>query len=579
MDDEKEEGRAEEEKSDEKEKISKKKKIAVVVSVINIILVSLLIVWFFNFRAWSIEEVAEAGGFEALEGANTWSDDPAILNPGWPSDMEGREITVKGRITDIEATMTTLGPLTRYELDDFKLLHIIEWDYPRYEIGDELEKKIRFERSHTNDRYNVYSPQLDFPVFSYLPAIATVTESVSYVVGLILIANQTEADREVRIYVYSPWGESFPLDIINCTLKKGTESFVHEYLDQSMGYRDKPILDEIPNLENMEGINKIIRFNDANENGLFDDEDYFTLNLTKPKEDSAALTYYLSINGGINTGSDEARPIGGSCYIVMTNKGILRHESVLVGNSGPHPKFTFQIEESENAGNATVTIEITRVIGIPPKISNASCNLVFYDYISSTSFPLLNGEIYNDNGIAINFNDKNNNNFVDKGDQFTISIFDYQDELRFGAWDIGSIIEYTWSPKSEGIENPVRPYIHFKGPTQIDPPQNNTYTINIENLYHAESVYLGEDEGRFRWYVLRMQRNGEEIIASQNLTSDYNVTLSDFKISFIDNDTNDFVNAGDYFQYQTNTTGEYQLILDYVEGDRLLSFQPVSWTI
>jgi hypothetical protein len=580
MDAEEEEGKTKENgESEEKDNISKPKKIIVFVIVVNILLVSLLVVWYFNFRAWSIEEVAEIGGFEVLEGANTWSDDPVVLNPGWPSHMEGKEITVKGRVTDIEAIMTTQGPLTFYQLDDFELLNIIEWDYPRYEIGDELEKKVRFERSHTNDRYNVYSPQLDFPVFRYLPAIATVTESVSYVAGLILIANQTEVDGEVRVNVYSPYGESYSLEIINCTLKKGTEGYVNEYLDQSVGYRDKPIMDEMPNLVNPEGLNKTIRFTDANENGLFDDEDYFTLNLTKPKKASAALTYYLSINGGISTGSDEARPVGGSCYIVMTNKGVLRHEYILVGNSGPFPRYTYQIEESETSGNATVTIEITRVLGIPPELSNVTCNLVFYNYISSTSFPILNGEIYSDNGIAIDFSNKNNNNFLDKGDQFTISIFDYQDELRFGARDIGSIIDYTWFPKTEGIKNPTRPYIHFKGSTQIDPPENNTYTIKIEKLYHAESVYLGEDEGLYRWYVLRVQRDGEQIIAPQNLTSDYNVTLSDFNILFIDNETNDFLNAGDYFQYQTNKTGEYELIMDYVQGDWVLSFQIVSWTI
>jgi hypothetical protein len=511
-------------------------------------------------------------------------DHPYIRNPGFSHDMAGREITVKGRVTGVTSYTTTLGPLTSYELDDYELLHVIEWDYPRYETGDELEKKIHFEWSQWNDQHNVFSPQLDFPAMLTAPAMEIVTHSVSYVMGLLLLANQTHPDGPVKVSVFLPWEDGFPLELINCSLKAGTESFAVEYIDISGGYRDNPEIDFIPSLVDTTGQNDTVHFSDANQNGLFDTGDYFTFNLTKPEADSAILTYCLSINGGM--GRNENAIVAGVSYIIMTNKGHLSYLSSLGDDTISLFHMTANVSyEYDNGDDVSTIIEMVNVARETAALSDATCGFYYKDEVI-LSGPLTDGEVINEQGIRVIFMDINDNGLLDVGDSFSIHGFENRTEYKFFVLSELSGIRFItlrWIT-GIGIITGIFPLIYNKDPSLIGAPETRTYKIEIEKMYGIPGVTLkGEIPGN--WFVVRAEKDGQEIFHPMNLTSNFAEEHGGINITFIDTDNNDFINSGDHFICHADYAGEYQLVLDYVEQDRgddeyeIIYSQSVSWTV
>ena len=79
------------------------------------------------------------------------------------------------------------------------------------------------------------------------------------------------------------------------------------------------------------------------------------------------------------------------------------------------------------------------------------------------------------------------------------------------------------------------------------------------------------------------EKDGQEILTPINLTSNFMEEQGGINITLVDNDNNDFMNSGDYFVCHVDDSGEYQLILDYVEQDRwddeyeVVYSQSVSW--
>jgi hypothetical protein len=63
------------------------------------------------------------------------------------------------------------------------------------------------------------------------------------------------------------------------------------------GYESNQELEFLESLEDGVGSNGNMNFIDSNQNGLFDEEDYFEVYLDSPEEESAVLTYLLLING------------------------------------------------------------------------------------------------------------------------------------------------------------------------------------------------------------------------------------------------------------------------------------------
>ncbi len=567
-------------KTKKNDKGSKKKKIIVFLIVINIILVGLVVVWYLYIRPWSIRDVAKAAGFKIEEDI----EEPSELNPGYSHDLAGKDKTIRGRITNISSYMTTLGPLTYYELDDFIYIRIIEWNYLKYKIGDEIEKKVNFEWSQWNEQKNVYSPQLDYPAIGIAPAIEVVMRSISYVQGLILIANQTSSEGPVNVSVNLPWDGGFPLELINCTLKAGTHSFAMEYMDVSGGYKDNPTIDSIPSLFNDTGSNDIISFSDANQNRLFDDGDHFTFNLTRPKADSAILTYLFSINDGLSY--NEYKPVSGVCYIIMTNKGALRYVSTINDGGIVSTHLTAKIlSEYETSEGIGTIIEIDNVIGETPNISDT---LVYIpgDFIFFESASLIEGEIFNESGITIFFSDTNDNWLLDNGDRFTIEGLENNTRHElYILWQLNGerIAILEWITGIGPISGNL-PIIEYNEPILIEALDNNTYRIEINTIYGIPGLNL-VDEEREEWFMIQMGLNGEELFPHSNITLNFTENIGGFNITFVDNDNNNFINSNDYFICQVNNLGEYNLTLDYVTQDRwddeyqIIFSRSVSWTV
>jgi len=127
------------------------------------------------------------------------------------------------------------------------------------------------------------------------------------------------------------------------------------------------------------------------------------------------------------------------------------------------------------------------------------------------------------------------------------------------------------------------PVIVFRGQNITDNDQNATFIIEIERMYGFPGLNLSEDF--YRWFHIRLEKDGQEILTATNLTLDFNITSDEFNLTFLDVDANEFINSGDVFHFKGNL-GSYTLILDYVqeewEGDeelRILHSQSFSFTI
>lgn len=570
-----------------KGKVSKKRKVLVFLTVLNILLVGFAIFWYFELRPWTIFEVAEAAGYE---NEDEWSDfyvRKQIRNPGFSLDMEGREITVRGKITGIRSIQITLGPLTYYELDDFEHIHLIEWKKARYSIGDIMEKRVYFERSNYNEQYNIYSPQLDFPVLDAAPSMETAQRSSSYGNGVILLANQSQSNDLVKISVKIPNVDGYPLEFLHCSLKSGTESHMFEMHDASRGYMDNPIIDSISSLSNKLGKNQLICFTDANQNNLFDDGDYFSFNVSKPKSDSAILTYLFTLNGGTYSSTDWI--VWGSYYIIMTNRGILSSLYTIVGENYIPTFLTSNVSfEYANMGNTTIIVELEQVIGKSPKISEAICQ--YYTERSSLYYgAFADGNKISQDGIVVEFSDKNNNSFIDKGDRFLIQGLEKHTDCRFklfsGSIGFGTLVLSIDCITGIGIRTGSLPLVQFGDPSPINSTVTGTFKIEIEKIYGNPGLDL-LDEHPHKWFMIRITKDGQEVLTPINLTLGLNLKSTEINISFIDFDENNFINAGDYFICQSDGTGEQQLIFDYVKENYsnedeldIIFSQSISWTI
>ncbi|UCG68172.1 MAG: hypothetical protein JSV09_10135, partial [Thermoplasmata archaeon] len=476
-------------------------------------------------------------------------------------------------------------------LDDFEHIHLIEWDYPRYEVGDIIEKKVHFEWSHWNENRNVYSPQIDFPAIGAAPVIDIIMSSVSYKIGLILNANQNSPNDPVNVSVLLSRGEGFPLELFSCTLIAGRFSWAADYEDISGGYMGYPEIDSIPYLSNSTGVNKIVHFSDANHNGLLDNDDSFHFNLTKPEEDSAVLTYLLSINGGIRP--NQNRVLSGFCYIIMTNRGFLRFTSCITNREGMTPYLILnKVSDYETLQGITTIMNITHVIGEIPYISNSYCS-IFEKTWNTQMIPLANGEILNESGLKIEFSDDNNNGLLDMGDYFIISGLENRSKYEFslacetfigGHRSPTRISEIQWLT-GIGTFTGNLPIIEYMEPYIIDPPENKTYKIKIERMYGVPGLDLASEDP-LTWFRIKIEKGGQDILYPTNLTLNFQEKVGEINITFVDEDDNGFIDSGDYFTSTGGSPGEFNLTLDFVERDNRYSegfmvrfSQSVSWTI
>jgi hypothetical protein len=584
------------------EKVSKEKKIIVILIVTNIVLVGFVVVWYFYLRPWSILDVASSANLEINKDDEFFAWDMEVENPGFSHELAGKSKIVKGIITDISSYETTLGPITYYELDNYSPIRLLEWDYPRFEIGNEVEKKVYFEWSQWNNDKNVYSPQLDFPTLGYTPEVEEIMNRVSCAEGLILELNSTSSFNTVKLTVFTPRGEGFPLELFSCSLKPGDRSWHNDYIDAGRGshfvlgrdYEDLTILDSIDSISNDSGENNITTFSDANNNGLLDNGDYFTFNLSIPDKDSAVLTYVFSINGGAR--SQQRSVLYGLAYIVMTNKGVLRYLSSITNNQNLRTYLIPRLHTEQLTPNGiTSTIYVTQVIGALRDISRTFCSILILNLGFSGHYEqLINGIVIDEHGIIVEFTDNNNNGLLDKGDFFEVSGLDnlteYYLKVCTGIMDEQqifvdySIMETHWQT-GIGAFTGNFPVIDFSEPQLVENQDDSTFNIEIDRMYGIPGINL-TDMRRSKWPMIILVSYGQELLFCTNLTFDLVMYLNDVRLSFKDTDENAFINSGDSFIFQTNATGEYILIMDYVEyepdieeGYEIIYSQSITWTV
>jgi hypothetical protein len=539
-----------------------RKKVLAVIVAVAVVLASFG-VWYFVFRHWSIHE------FETRIVGTQWS-------PGFDPSLAGTSVFVQGRVTEIETHNTTLGPLTLIELDDFGYIHVIEWKEPSVEVGDILVKEIHFEWSRFNDDIRVFSPQLDFPVFPPAYSIPVVLESVSLITGMCLVPRADNSSSAMIIEIILPRGEAFPLGMFNASLRKGALSWTAEYIDTMDGYESNQELEFLESLEDGVGSNGNMNFIDSNQNGLFDEEDYFEVYLDRPEEESAVLTYLLLING-------KSRYIGfnileGMCYIVMTNRGLLRVTVVQDPSSTAFDFGSLEIS-SEYIGIRGITTElvVAKLWSPPLPLESSGCKLVQHHWVLECD-TLRDGEVASEGNISISFEDSNDDGFLNPGDVFVVTGLANWTEYKLNViLSHGEIFSIAWTTGIGRMTGNL-PVIDWELPLAVDPPINHAFKLQIKRMYGVYGVKFGEP---YEFFTVDVRMNGSLVFSSDNLTKDFNYTSAELNITFEDADGNGFVNAGDFFICKSSGPGEVEIVLGYVhfmqdDYQHLISW-PISW--
>jgi len=299
------------------------RKIVALVIVAMVVGASGLFIWYEYFRPWSTKDIAK----EVI-------DDPLAATPSFDHSLAGKEITVKGKVTNITTYQTTLGNQTFVELDNFGEIRLQIWGDAKYELGDRIKMKVRFEWSTCNDERHVLSPQVDFPNF-VLPSIGVVIEAVSNVAGMVLITNESADGRVIAtVFDQSPL---IRLSDANCSLRAGTTSFAAEYIEVLGAWRYGREIDRIANLTNGIGVNGTVRFFDSDLDNNISGGDRFEISgLARPDTESGVRTYLLMI--GLTNATDlrYSSGVAGLTYIVMTDKGLLR----ILEPANPYARIT-----------------------------------------------------------------------------------------------------------------------------------------------------------------------------------------------------------------------------------------------
>jgi hypothetical protein len=299
------------------------KKIVALFIVAMVLGASSLFIWFEYLRPWTTRDIAK----EVIN-------DPVIATPGFDHGLAGKEITVKGRVTNITTYQTTIGNQTFVELDNFAEIRLQIWGEVKYKVGERIKVKVRFEWSMCNDERHVYSPQVDFPNF-VLPAIGVVTDAVSIVSGMVLTPNES-ADGRVIVTVF----DQFPpvrLADANCSLRAGSTSFAEEYVQLLGRWTYGREINRIANLKNGVGMNSSLRFFDSDLDGNISNGDRFEVSgLARPGTESGVRTYLLTVGLTNVTDLRNSSDIAGTMYMVMTSRGLLR----ILGPISPYARLS-----------------------------------------------------------------------------------------------------------------------------------------------------------------------------------------------------------------------------------------------
>jgi hypothetical protein len=365
--------------------------------------------------------------------------------------------------------------------------------------------------------------------------------------------------------------------MFNASLRKGVRSWTSEYIDTMDGYESNQELEFLESLEDGVGSNGNMNFIDSNQNGLFDEEDYFEVYLDSPEEESAVLTYLLLINGkSRHTGFNI---LEGMCYIVMTSRGLLRVTAVQDPASTAHDFGRLEINsEYTGTGGIITELVVTKLWSPPLLLESSGCRLVQDHWVLECD-TLRDGEVASEDNISISFEDANDDGFLNPGDVFVVTGLANWTEYRFQARLInpGEFFVISWTT-GIGRETGNLPVIEWEQPLALDPPINRDYRLQIGRMYGVYGVKFGEP---YEFFEVDVRLNGSLVFFSDNLTQDFNYTSAELNLTFEDADGNGFLNAGDFFICRSSGPGEVEIVLGYVhfikdDYQQLISW-PISW--
>ncbi len=539
-----------------------RKKIWAVIIVVAVVLSSFGI-WYTYFRPWTIGEL-EAKFIGEYD------------TPSFAPSLAGTRAMVEGKVASFDSyNFTTLGPLTFIMLEGAKLLQLIDWKEPDFEIGDTIVREVHFEWGTYNDYSGVFSPQVDYPVVrtafnAYLEASVYSRSG-----GISLFPRNDLNSDSVRIDVYKEGTSgTFPLGLFNVSLRKGIRGPPDDHWDYSRGYKDGLEIDHLDTLEQSIGAKGSLRFVDSNSNSLLDSWDFFQVNLSRPSDDNSVLTYYMRINDGV----EGYGVLEGECYITMTNRGVfglilLPAPESFIGTSA---KMSINSQTVTPAGVSTELV-ISSTLGPPFEIQNVSCRL--WDGGNGLNCASLSeGEVAAEGNISINFSDVNQNGYLDTGDSFIVSGLTNLAEYTFSILEDEHGIAYLEWTAGLGAFSGHLPIIEWEEPHPLDPPVNRAFKLQIGRMYGIPAVPLGDLKERMAVDVLM---NGQSVVSFANLTDDFNYTAPGINVIFEDSDGNGYVDAGDFFVCNATVPAEFLLTVSYVNfvGSPRREQVLISWSI
>lgn len=371
--------------------------------------------------------------------------DPTPASPGFKHGLAGDKITVKGKVTNITTVATTVGNMSKVELDHFDLIHLVFWDEIPYKVGDTIRANVRFEWSVCNDESHVYSPQLDFPTLATLPSVGVVLSAVAAVAGTV-VTMAPEGDKTVLVRVFDQY-PALSLAGTGCSVRVGRASFAAEYVDvlgigsenHSYGHE----LDSIDDLATGASRKGNISFLDSDHDGFLSRNDTFVLmNLTRPAQESGAYTYVLILHLSEPPNGRTVNAFALS-YIVMTSRGPL----AISESSSPYVRLGTEVLSQTEARFTFVSV-LGQMSWDQLRIMLSDG--INYAYWNAAAGDLDNGPMSREDLPSVSLGlllatctiyDVAGNGILDEGDYFTIS--------TWGGSSFSSSTNYTAAPIDE----------------------------------------------------------------------------------------------------------------------------------
>lgn len=297
--------------------VKNSKVVAVALTIVILVSVFGIYVWYTNYRPWTIEELDNALVDKYDYRGEIEEDDSEYKEPHFKNELAGEKRVVKGKVTDISSNVTTQGKVNMIELDSYEKLNLVEWGECPYNEGDEIEKEVHFEKIRWNKEEYVHSPEVGFHYLLSL-SCAEVNHATNEIGGLNYSVDQIEEG--VRVTIVNVSDEYVaPLNIHNTSvcMVLGGKGPRCDYSMFSSNYENCTVISEIDSLDNADSKDTDIVYINKNDTSRLDEGDYFEITgINQPESGGIIYTYHFVIGqGGDNRWT---------CYLVFTDEGLLR---------------------------------------------------------------------------------------------------------------------------------------------------------------------------------------------------------------------------------------------------------------